>query len=344
VQLAFLIRAHANRVYGEAAFDLGAAELTVLDRRLLGSRVEGTARRQLGGVDYLVAEVSGSLDGDALALLSNLSSLHALFAVEGELLRPLRIERRRAQDDDIVTIQRYVGKTNESFTHLLVNMALAAADGAFLRLLAGRRVRILDPACGRGTTLNRAVVYGADAVGIELDEREVEAYGTFLLTWLKDKRLKHAVERATLRKGRPTPAHRTTVTYGAGKDRDAHRVVDIVHDDTVRTGDHVRARSVDALVCDLPYGVQHGSRAASGALGRGPDQLLVDALPVWREALRPGGGVALAWNTRTLPRDGLLGRLDDAGFELVGGLDDVSFLHRVDRSITRDVVLARRPG
>ena len=92
---------------------------------------------------------------------------------------------------------------------------------------------LLDPACGRGTSLNRAVVYGMDAHGIELDQRDVEAYTTFILTWMKDKRLKHQLEQAKLRKGRDTPAHRITVTYGRGKDRSAHRVVDIVHDDTL---------------------------------------------------------------------------------------------------------------
>src|SRR6185295_13713680 len=107
---------------------------------------------------------------------------------------------------------------NEAFTHLLVNLALAAGAGAFDRVLAGEPVRLLDPVCGRGTTLNRAVVYGLHAVGVEHDKRDVEAYEAFLLGWLQDKRLKHQVERARLRKGRTTPGSRCTVTYGAGKD------------------------------------------------------------------------------------------------------------------------------
>lgn len=343
--LAVLPKASANRVYGEVALDLAAAELALVDRHALGGLVAGVGRRELGGVEYLLVEGHDSLASpDAVAVLANLSGLHALFAVEGELLRPVEVRSLRRAPEDVVTIQRYAGKTNEALTHLLVNLALAVTPGGFPRLLAGDRVRLLDPACGRGTTLNRAVVYGLDAVGVEHDRRDVEAYEAFLVGWLQDHRFKHRVDRATLRKGRPAPAHRCSITYGEGKDRTAHRIVDVVHDDTVALRDHVAARSVDLLVCDLPYGVQHGSTPAAGTLRRSPDELLEVALPGWRDALRPGGGVALAWNLRTLPRPRLVQRLDDAGFELCTPAEDTSFVHRVDRSIRRDVLVARRPA
>ena len=341
---AVLPRASANRVYGEAAFGLAAAELAVLDEHALGGVVAGVERRSLAGVDYLVVHCDGQeLDADALAVLGNLSALHAVFEVEGELLRPVAAPPIRRHDDDVITIQRYAGKTNEALTHLMVNLALAVAPEGFARLLAGEPVRLLDPACGRGTTLNRAVVYGLDAVGVEHDKRDVEAYEAFLLGWLKDKRLKHDVERARLRKGRTTPAQHLTVTYGEGKDRRARRVLEVVHDDTASLREHVRARSVDLLVCDLPYGVQHGATAAPGMLQRSPEELLHAALPVWRDVLRPGAGVALAWNLRTLPRERLVAALEGADLDLRVPADDERFVHRVDRSIQRDVVVARRP-
>jgi SAM-dependent methyltransferase len=323
---------------------LAQAELAVLDAHVLGGVVAEAAIEVLGGVDYLVLDVHGELDGGAVAVLSNLSGLHALFAVEDALLRPLTVVPLRRQPEDVVTIQRYVGKTNESLTHLLVNLALAVGPGTFARVLAGDAVRLLDPACGRGTTLNRAIVYGIDAVGVEHDKRDVEAYEAFLLGWLQDKRLKHQVERARHRKGRPAPAARTTVTYGTGKDRGAHRVVDLVQDDTLRLRDHLPARSVDALACDLPYGVQHGASPAPGVVRRSPAELLAAALPGWRDVLRPGAGVALAWNLRTLPRAELVALLEGHGLELCVPADDAAFEHRVDRSITRDVLVARRPA
>lgn len=340
--IALLLKANANRVYGAAALDLAAAELTIIDRAAMRATLGDLRRATLGGVEYLLVDTPASLEPTQLALLSNLSSLHAAFALDGDLLRPLPIAPRVVVDEDITTIQRYSGKTNEAFTHLLVNVA-TAVSGCFPRLLSGERVRLLDPACGRGTTLNRAAVYGMDACGIELDQRDVEAYTTFLLTWMKDKRLKHHLDQARLRKGRARPAHRITVTYGETKDRLAHRVVDVIHDDTVDAAAHLRPRSFDVLVADLPYGVQHGAHAG-GSLARGPAELLDAALPVWFELLRPGAGAALAWNRRTLVRPDVVARLTAAGFSVdpVGDADELC--HRVDRSITRDVVVATRPG
>lgn len=337
---ALLLKANANRVYGAAALGLARAELAALDRGPLGGAIQAVERQDLGGVEYLLLETAEPLTGSALDLMSNLSSAHALFAVEGDLLRPVTITPRVVLDEDVTTIQRYAGKTNEAFTHLLVNVALAAS-GAFPQLLAGERVTLLDPACGRGTSLNRAVVYGMDAHGIELDQRDVEAYTTFILTWLKDKRLKHQLEQAKLRKGRDTPAHRITVTYGRGKDRSSHRIVDIVHDDTLGARAHLKARSVDVLVCDLPYGVQHGSQPTEGRLDRGPAGLLRAALPVWVDLLRPGGAMALAWNRNTLARADLTALVASAGLELPE-VDEDAFVHRVDRAILRDVLVAVR--
>jgi hypothetical protein len=338
---ALLLKANANRVYGDASFDLARAELAVLDDQVLHVGLVAE-RASFGGVEYLVAEHDAGLDDSQLALLSNLSSLHALFAVEDPLLRPLAMTPRIVLPEDLVTIQRYQGKTNEAFTHLLVNVALAAG-GATPRLLAGERLRLVDPACGRGTTLNRAALYGLDACGIELDQRDVEAYTVFLLTWLKDHRLKHKLDQAKLRKGREHPAHRITVTYGESKDRTTHRVIDVIHDDTTAARSHLAARSMDLLACDLPYGVQHGSRSEGGGLDRGPAALLRDALPVWFDLLRPGAGVALAWNRRTLARPALEELVVAAGFELRGPADPDAFLHRVDQSIRRDVLVAARP-
>jgi hypothetical protein len=341
---AFLPRASANRVFAGQVPDLLAAELTVLDRGLAVPRRARTSTTTIGGVSYVVAELDDEPYGpDDLAVLSNLSTMHALFSVEGELLRPQPVHPVQRHDDDLVTIQRYAGKTNEVFTHLLVNLALAASSGGFGRLLGDEPLRLLDPVCGRGTTLNRAVLYGIDAIGIDLDQRDVEAYEAFFIAWCKDKRLKHVVERAKLKKGRTAPATRCAVTFGSGKDAGRHRSVQIINDDTARAGEHVKRRSIDLLVCDLPYGVQHGARPAGGQLDRGPGELLRVVLPDWVELLRPGAGVAMAWNRRTLARGELVDLVVGAGLEPAPVDDGDTFVHRVDRSITRDVLVARRP-
>ena len=341
---AVLLKANNNRVFGEATFALAAAELRAIDAHVLGGVIGSCERQSIAGVDYLVVHTAEPLDDRRLAVVGNLSSLHALFEVEDTArFRPRLAHPRAVLANDLLTIQRYPGKTNEAFTHLLVNLALAASAGAFERMLAGEPLRLLDPTCGRGTTLNRAAVYGMDGVGIDADARDVEAYALFLLTWLKDKRIKHRVDKATLRKGRVSTAHRITVTYRTPGAGGPDRVVDLVHDDTLRARDHLKARSIDLLACDLPYGVKHGSQPGPGRLERGPADLLGQALPVWFDLLRPGAAAVLAWNRRTLPRGLLADLAVGAGFTVERKVDE-AFVHRVDRSITRDVLVAVRPA
>ena len=325
---ALLVRPAANRVFGHDAARLLVAELQA---------VVGVAAAvvPIAGVEYVTFD--GAADAD-LRWVAALSSTYALFErVDGApLLRPVELPMVDRYDDDLLTTQRYPGRTNETLTKLLVNLAYAAAG-----LVPGAgHPRVLDPLCGRGTTLNQALTYGADALGIDLDAKDTKHYETFLLTWLKDKRLKHQVDG---RAGR----HRFRVEIGrkgAGGATE-RQVVDVVTGETTGAPAAFGKASVDALVADLPYGVQHGSTGgAAGALDRRPGQLLESALPAWRTVLRPGGGCALSWNTRVLPRSELVTLLAAAGYEVLPSGDDGGFEHRVDRTITRDVVVARRPG
>ena len=91
-----------------------------------------------------------------------------------------------------------------------MNLAVVVGHGGDGLRPAGARLRVVDPLCGRGTTLNQAVMYGFDAAGIESDRRDVDAYVTFFATWLKNKRIKHHVERQKLR---------ATITLAATKAR-----------------------------------------------------------------------------------------------------------------------------
>src|SRR6202035_5200533 len=110
------------------------------------------------------------LDGDDIAVLSNLSGVFALFERHGDqLLRPSELSPLDRWDDDLITIQRYSGKTNERFTKLLMNLAVVVDHGGEGFRSTGVRLRVVDPLCGRGTTLNQAVMYGFDAAGIESD-------------------------------------------------------------------------------------------------------------------------------------------------------------------------------
>jgi SAM-dependent methyltransferase len=331
---AALVLPSANRVYAGAAPALLAAELEALSLLALGGRIGDVQVTTLGGAPYVT--FGGDLDGDALAAVSNLSALYALFAVEGDLLRPADLRRLDRWDDDLVTIQRYTGKTNEQLTRLLLNLAVAAGPGA-AAFTGGTRPRVLDPLSGRGTTLNVALLCGFDAAGIDHDRKDVDAHLQFLTTWLKAKKAKHSSKRSGARTTLVLAPDKEAMKAGASQE------LVVAAGDTTSVVDHLGKSSVDAVVTDLPYGVQHGSQAGDG-LRRSPAELLAKGLPAWRAALRPGGGLALSWNTKVLPRTELVALLEGARFEVLEGGPFDRFAHRVDQAIDRDVVVARRPA
>lgn len=335
-----LVLPSANRVYSGDAPRLLAAELRAVDSLRLGHRVAAVDHVVRGGVPYVDVTTDGPLSDEEAAVWSELSSLYALFVRRDDgALEPVELRRRTVFDDDIVTIQRYPGKTNEQLTKLLLNLAVAASKPARARLADGNQVRVLDPLCGRGTTLNHALACGFDVWGVESEERDFDAYVMFLTTYLKDHRVKHKAETATMRRGRQAPGHRFRVDIRRG---DVELLVDVVHDDTRDATQHFPKATADVLVTDLPYGVQHGAREGGGRARR-PTALLEDAVPVWASLLRRGAAASFAWNTKTLARADLSSVLADGGFEVlddIGG--DGAFVHRVDHTITRDVLVAVR--
>lgn len=338
-EYALLISPSANRVYAEAATALTLAELSVLAERMLGGAIGDLRPERMGSVEYLVFR-AGPLGEQELLALSNLSSTFALFAREGGRLTPLELRRLDRFDSDLLTIQRYAGKTNETFTRLLLNVTLASSD--FAAQLGRRTFAVLDPLCGRGTTLNQALMYGFDAAGVEIDRHDFEAYSAFIQRWVKDKRLKHRAHVGHV-KGHPRLA------LDIGLDRESFKEgralhLAVVNAGTLETTQVFPPRSFDLVVADAPYGVQHGSTAARGELSRSPLALVTEAAPIWREALRPGGAMGIAWNVHVAGREALADALARAGLEVCDGPAYRGFEHRVDQAILRDVVVARKPG
>jgi hypothetical protein len=340
---ALLLRPAPNRVYSKGAAGLNQAELSVLNERVLNGSLHAVEPVVIGGVDYVRFSAAETMSADDVARLSNLSSAFALFQIEDDgRLVPVALAPVAHLDDDLLTIQRYKGKTNEQFTKLLFNVTLAAS--AHAADWPTRRLRVLDPACGRGTSLNQGLVYGFDVDGIEIDRAAYDAYHTFFVTWLKDKRYKHQVHTMPLRRDGKVVGRRLEVVFARDKHEykaDDVQRVRLVNDDTRQAGDHYRKPVFDAVIADLPYGVQHGSRTRPDARTRRPEALLDAALDGWIGAMKPGAAIGLSWNTKVLARDELVELLGRHGLEPRTG--DASFEHRVDHAITRDLVVAVKP-
>lgn len=342
-EYAILVLPSANRVYTDTSPRLLRAELRVI-ADAVGIPLAEVGEARLGGVDYVTFSTEPPLSSDDIALLSNASSLYALFEVADGLLRPVELSRLDRLDSDLLTIQKYAGKTNELFTKLLVNVTCMAM--AEPRAMLARPLRLLDPLCGRGTTLSQAMMYGFDAAGVEMDKRDYESYEHFLKSWMRTKRLKHTADAGQLRVNKVALGGKLDVSYALSKeDLKAGEVRTVAYrrTDTLRTADLFGSGAFDVIVADAPYGVQHGSHHAS-ELSRTPRELLAEAVPVWARTLRPGGAMGISWNTKVLPREDLAAILAEAGLEVRDGGPFEEFAHRVDQAITRDLIVATKPA
>jgi hypothetical protein len=329
-----LLAPSANRVYASGADRLVAAELKIM----LGAHDHPAIQpMNVAGVGYL-AVASESLDDQISGALGRLSGFYAAFQREHDRLLPIEVATPDLFDDDLVTIPKYPGKTNEQFTRLLINVTLAS-----MRRPISGPITILDPLCGRGTTLSTAMMLGCNAAGVEAELMAVEAYAGYLRTYWRRKRLKHSLDVSPVRReGKIIGKRLDAEVLPAGQDRSVGLTV--FSGDTRQSAALFGKRKFDAVLADAPYGVVHGSqtdvRGAGGKRDRSAAGLISEALPVWAGQLKTGGALGLSWNAIGLCRERLLELVADAG---LGPLDFGpyrDFEHRVDSSIRRDIVVA----
>jgi hypothetical protein len=331
-----LLAPASNRVYAGSADLLAAAELSIMIGRAAHDLVN-IEPIQLAGVGYLRLDVS-RLDVPLEQVIGRLSALFAVFRRENDQLVPVPIQRPELFDDDLVSIPKYPGKTNEQFTRLLMNVTLASVN----RDTTGTW-SILDPMCGRGTTLSTGLILGHDVAGVDADLKAIEAYAAYLRTYLRRKRLKHTVELNPVRREGKSVGRRLDVEVTPAE-TDRRLKLSAISGDTRQSAALFGKRRFDAVVTDAPYGIVHGSqtdvRGVSGKRDRSPAGLIGEALNVWAGQLKSGGALGLSWNTFGLTREKLNGLAVAAGLSPLVEPSYLRFGHRVDSSIHRDIFVA----
>ncbi|MFH1880021.1 MAG: hypothetical protein ABIK64_04445 [Bacillota bacterium] len=334
MQYAFLIKAHANARYALSMEKLALIEcqclLYALDIRAV------VTQEKLAGTRFILVETE-PLDERGWKLLSCQSGISFTAIREGDWLKPLQLPEAAYLDADLAQVLKYKGKTNADFTLLMLHCAKAASAFA----LSDAPLTVLDPLCGRATTLFCALQEGNNAVGIEIDTKAIHEADTYFGRYLQYHRHKHKRETcsATLKDG----GHAEEIRYQLAGSAQAFKAGDtrtfrLFHGDTAQTDQILGRDSCHLIVGDLPYGVQHAPKGEKGYTTL--ERLLREAFPAYRKALVKGGAAAVAFNTYTLKRDAVCKAMRDAGLTVLTDPPFHDFAHWVEQAVNRDMVIA----
>ncbi len=326
---ALLLWPHANQRYEEAAQEPAAAELDII---LSSVSVQTLCKyREIKGVGALVFEAE-TLAPHQLHSVCRHSLLYWFGILEDEnTFKPMFASPQAYLGDDLAFIQKYKGKTNERFTQQLINMALYSCRFAD----CDTQIQLLDPMCGRGTTLFQAANREWDVFGIDADKKDVHECASFFEKYLKYHKLKHKRTQSS-KTLKDQPAVMVQKFQYGGEKGNEHTLM-------VGAGDCKNAlqiygrEAVHLVVCDLPYGVQHAPNGKGGADSF--ERMLKECLPVWKQTLKKGGAVALSYNTHTLKTESVRNLMEEAGFSVLrgGGYDRMT--HWVEQAVVRDIAV-----
>ncbi|CAM2933232.1 TRM11 family SAM-dependent methyltransferase [Vibrio rarus] len=341
-QYAILANPGHNRIYFDTAVKIACSELKAM-LASMDIRVDEVLEKDIGLPAALVFETEQELDALQLKRLSSSSIYYAIFQVlDCGLLKPLQPQAFNTFPESMSQILRYTGKTNEQFTRLMVNLGLSAAK------TNSERKCLMDPMCGKGTTLYEGLIQGLDVIGVEINAKWVQEIQTFIVKYMKNGRYKHKVtkEKRTGEGGKKI-ADGFAISAAVSKEDFANGLgqsMKLYASDTRIINQIIKKNSCDVMVSDLPYGVQHGSKSAKDTkMARSPLGLIEEALPAWKSALKPKGAVVLSFNEFTLKWSELAKLFAEQGFEVQDAEPYIGYLHRVDQSINRNIFIAVKP-
>lgn len=340
---ALLLNPGHNRVYYKSSQQLSAVEFSIMAQTMDCAPYD-VHGELIAGVYYLVFSAQQPLSEKDMDKVARLSFVFALYQIEDGLFRPLLIPQANLTGINIGSLLKYTGKTNELFTRMMINVAVSSC-----KMSEPERVMLLDPIAGKGTTLFEGLTMGFDCCGIEIGDKAASEGYHYLKKYLELERIKHVTN---LQKqsgpNKSFTAKRYAVDLAKNKEdfknhKEQHW--EIVSGNSMYADQFFRKNTFHVMVGDLPYGVQHGNvtNEKQSSLTRSPKELVKACLPAWKNVLKPGGVLALAWNTNVFPKAQFAALLEQAGFEvLLDGAYD-QFAHRVDNSIMRDIIVARKP-
>ena len=333
MKCAFLLYPHQNVRYRQSLLTIAAAELSMTLAALgRGGEVRPV---EMGGAAFLTFDCDHLTQRD-VRMLSELASVYVMFTMEDAQMVPMESAHPNYIGEDLPALLKYKGKTNEMFTDAMITMALASS--AFMPVHDSQLI-VCDPMAGRGTTMMLALRRGYHGVGIEIGKADVKECCDYMTRYLEYHRIKHKRSETSLTVRGKCGGRETKFvlsdTAEHFKDGDT-RTLRMICGDTRDAAALLKPQSVHLMVTDIPYGVQKGTAGRQDSIGG----TIAAALPGWQEALKPGGALAMSFNTYVTRRADLVRLCERAGLEVIAA---PPLEHWVEQAVSRDVILARKP-
>lgn len=331
---------HANSRYFESSKILLENEFVIIMNQL-GSPYTVKGYQVLNGLELFVFEVEQRLNEAILSALHKLSSVYVIFQIhDNQLLQSLNEGKRTYFKDDLASILKYSGKTNEDFTKMMINVGVFSSDFAHLHHTP---LSVLDPMCGKGTTLYKSLIMGYHSAGIDVDKEAILEIQKYLKRYLKYHLYKHEGNHQTIslsgnKKG--TKFNFFTADTKENYKAKDQRVIQFAHGDTREINRFYKKDQFHVFVTDLPYGVQHASTEHKKHLDMA--KLLLETAPEWYKVLKKGGVGVIAYNTYHISRAEIEEAFIGAGFKVLSEKPYHDFEHWVEQAVNRDIVVVKK--
>ena len=136
-------------------YNVNAEKIILAEFNILNEKykfAENVQIRDICGLKYLsYKNINDNID--ILDKISELSFVLGIFEQKNELLKPIAKTNIEFVNNNISSLLKYSGKTNEYFTKLMINIAANLID-------KNENINLLDPICGKGTSLYEGLIKG----------------------------------------------------------------------------------------------------------------------------------------------------------------------------------------
>lgn len=372
MKYAILIKPKHFKTYNTQAEKICLSEFC-LHNQNLNEFAKNIKLENFGGLCYLTFDAQ-NLNDEINKKISKLSFVLGLFELNNEnkncLLNPIDKKFEYFVNSNISSLMKYSGKTNEDFTRLMLSVALASLKNQDLNKEEQKNnieilnnntnkkenkekeninnfdfesINILDPICGKGTSLFEGLAHGLNCYGVEIAPKVVEESATYLKKFLENDRLKFNYKKEKFSgAGKSFKAEKFVFAISKTKENKNPKHFEIVSGNTIYADKYFKKQSIDIIIGDLPYGVKHSNitNEKQNSFTRSPEMLLKESLPVWKKVLKEEGVLVISWNTFLLKKEEFCKILKENNFEVLNNEMYNSFEHRVDQAINRDFIVA----